>query len=207
MTWSNVPRVFFTKRRLPEVKGINVRLVSFLLQNVALWETSQGEENISFWEPFKLYLNRLLFKKIKPSSLIYGSDLAPLCTSVKLKPNNIEETYFWVPCTPSEALNSYSFMLQRLDKAWSILAAWVYFTCLVVVTGWVQTPRNLWQWNFGHLWRTCSAVLVGADSCRRVCWYSKDFRLHCLISIGHSHCQTLVQGSQYTWCHLRRSLR
>ena len=45
---SNVPRVFFTRRRLPEVKVINVRLVSFLLQKVALWETSQGEENISF---------------------------------------------------------------------------------------------------------------------------------------------------------------
>ena len=26
-------------------------LVRFLLQKVALWETSQGEENISFWEP------------------------------------------------------------------------------------------------------------------------------------------------------------
>ena len=25
-------------------------LVRFLLQKVALWETSQGEENISFWE-------------------------------------------------------------------------------------------------------------------------------------------------------------
>ena len=26
-------------------------LVRFLLQKVALWETSQGEENTSFWEP------------------------------------------------------------------------------------------------------------------------------------------------------------
>ena len=26
-------------------------LVRFLLQKVALWETSQGEENISFWDP------------------------------------------------------------------------------------------------------------------------------------------------------------
>ena len=34
-------------------------------------------------------------------------------------------------------------MLQRLEKAWSILAGRVYFTCLVVVTGGVQTPRNL----------------------------------------------------------------
>ena len=31
----------------------------------------------------------------------------------------------------------------NLEKAWSILAVRVYFTCLVVVTGGVQTPRNL----------------------------------------------------------------
>ena len=34
--------------RFQEVMGINARLVWFLLQKVALWETSQGEENISF---------------------------------------------------------------------------------------------------------------------------------------------------------------
>ena len=39
-------------------------------------------------------LNQVLFEKIKPSSLIYGSGLTPLCTSLKLKPNNIKETYF-----------------------------------------------------------------------------------------------------------------
>ena len=38
------------------------RLVRFLLQKVALWETSQGEENISFWEPLNYTdLDQLLF--------------------------------------------------------------------------------------------------------------------------------------------------
>ena len=35
-------------QRFQEVIGINARLVWFLLQKVPLWETSQGEENISF---------------------------------------------------------------------------------------------------------------------------------------------------------------
>ena len=40
------------------------RLVRFLLQQVALWETSQGEENISFWEPLNYTdLDQLLFLK------------------------------------------------------------------------------------------------------------------------------------------------
>ena len=34
-------------QRFQEVIGIDARLVWFLLQKVALWETSQGEENIS----------------------------------------------------------------------------------------------------------------------------------------------------------------
>ena len=38
------------------------RLVWFLLQNVALWETSQGEKNIAFWEPLNYAdLDQLLF--------------------------------------------------------------------------------------------------------------------------------------------------
>ena len=35
-------------KRFQEIIGIDARLVKFLLQKVALWETSQGEENISF---------------------------------------------------------------------------------------------------------------------------------------------------------------
>ena len=35
-------------QRFQEVIGINARLVWFLQQKVPLWETSQGEENISF---------------------------------------------------------------------------------------------------------------------------------------------------------------
>ena len=34
-------------QRFQEIIGINARLVKFLLQKVALWQTSQGEENIS----------------------------------------------------------------------------------------------------------------------------------------------------------------
>ena len=35
-------------QRFQGVIGINARLVWFLQQKVPLWETSQGEENISF---------------------------------------------------------------------------------------------------------------------------------------------------------------
>lgn len=38
------------------------RLVWFLLQKFVLWETSQGEENIAFWEPLNYAdLDQLLF--------------------------------------------------------------------------------------------------------------------------------------------------
>ena len=40
-------------QRFQEVMRINARLVKFLLQKVALWETSQGEENISLSEPLR----------------------------------------------------------------------------------------------------------------------------------------------------------
>ena len=35
-------------QRFQGIIGINARLMWFLLQKVPLWETSQGEENISF---------------------------------------------------------------------------------------------------------------------------------------------------------------
>ena len=47
--------------RFQEVIGIDARLVKVLLQKVALWETSQDEENRE--RTFKLYLNRLLLLK------------------------------------------------------------------------------------------------------------------------------------------------
>ena len=81
----------------------------------------------------------------------------------------------------------------------------VYFTCSVLITGGVQTPRNLWQWNFGHLWWTFSVVLVGTDKCCRgrllLAPHAQDETQH----RTHQSRQTLVHSCYDNRCHILHS--
>ena len=110
-----------------------------------------------------------------------------MCPHLKKEALSMTPFEFWI-CHPIDDWLGLNYFTRK------ILFCWCF------VTAGIQTPRNLWQWSFGRLWRTCSVVLVGADRCCRDGFY-QNLCLPYLISIGQTHHQTRVHSRYYKRCH------